>query len=140
LTRAWPELLQSNKSPNLLFGEELPKVGWRAHSKSVFFLISILSLFCCQLSTWYRSLAITFHLHGDGVLGAWIFHFLNPFPLWFGSSHFFFNITTPESSSSSSYLNSGKFVMETHDADFCIPKNLFAKNSEQMLLWLYTYL
>jgi hypothetical protein len=37
LTRAWPELLQSNKSPNLLFGEELPKVGWRAHSKSVFF-------------------------------------------------------------------------------------------------------
>jgi hypothetical protein len=55
LTRAWPELLQSNKSPNLLFGEELPNVGWRAHSKSVFFLISIFSLFCCQLSTCYRS-------------------------------------------------------------------------------------
>ncbi len=78
LTRAWPELLQSNKSPNLLFGEELPKVGWRAHSKSVFFS-SLFSLFCCQSSTWYQSLVATFHLHGDGVLGAWIFHFLNPF-------------------------------------------------------------
>jgi len=139
----WPELDQSFfKATNLqtcflvknflrLGGELMVNLCF-SHLYSLIVLLSIVNMVSEPGS----------HISSSWRWCAWGLNFSFPesFPLWFGSSHFFFNITTPESSSSSSHLLSGKFVMETHDADFCIPKNWFAKNSEQMLLWLYTYL
>jgi hypothetical protein len=71
----WPELDQSFfKATNLqtcFLVKNFLRLGGEL-IVNLCFSPSILSLFFCQLSIWYQSLVATFHLHGDGVLGAWI--------------------------------------------------------------------